>query len=471
MRCLIALLLSVSVAWSATMFVATTGNDSTGDGSIGNPYLTITNGLTKLSAGDTLFIRGGNYHEKLDLATDGASNSVITVSGYSNETVRLDGEYVLPTCAGCSLFYVSGDWITVTNLTITRSAHVGLRLLGTFDTATYVTSCSNKEQAILVGGGDSSPSVRGSYCTVEYCSAWWNAADNEWGALGANWPSTISAARHPNNTTLRHNRSWSNWGEGISTFNSDNITIEDNESWDNWSNNYYISDTAQTLVQRNLSYFTSSMPTNGSKMGICMADEQQNPYSSNNVVINNMSFNGNRNFSWWHSSSTNTIEGLVNALIANNTFVDARGVTNSSDYCVIKIDSGNHVNTRIINNIFEQNKVSPLAIIADNDLKWTNNMWSALPTANAQGVGDIITNALILKTGSTNAGEMTTSWFKVPANSPAIGAAITLTEFTNDAFGTVRSGVWDVGAYEYVSSGLGNMNVISNMRVGRIAGQ
>ena len=46
---------------AAVYYVATTGNDSGGDGSIGRPWFTVPKGIRSLRAGDTLYIRGGTY--------------------------------------------------------------------------------------------------------------------------------------------------------------------------------------------------------------------------------------------------------------------------------------------------------------------------------------------------------------------------------------------------------------------------
>jgi hypothetical protein len=46
---------------AAVYYVATTGNDSGGDGSIDRPWMTIPKGIRSLRAGDTLYIRGGTY--------------------------------------------------------------------------------------------------------------------------------------------------------------------------------------------------------------------------------------------------------------------------------------------------------------------------------------------------------------------------------------------------------------------------
>jgi hypothetical protein len=72
-------------------YVATTGDD--GDaGTIGAPFATIQKGVDMLSAGDTLYIRGGTYDEEVKLvALTGTSANRITITDYNDETVTLDG--------------------------------------------------------------------------------------------------------------------------------------------------------------------------------------------------------------------------------------------------------------------------------------------------------------------------------------------------------------------------------------------
>jgi len=62
-RLLILPLLLLSLSLGATkVYVATDGNDGTGDGTVGNPYLTIATGISHASAGDTVFIVAGTYN-------------------------------------------------------------------------------------------------------------------------------------------------------------------------------------------------------------------------------------------------------------------------------------------------------------------------------------------------------------------------------------------------------------------------
>ena len=48
---------------SREWFVSVTGDDVNGTGTISNPFKTLQKGADRLSAGDTLYIRGGVYDE------------------------------------------------------------------------------------------------------------------------------------------------------------------------------------------------------------------------------------------------------------------------------------------------------------------------------------------------------------------------------------------------------------------------
>jgi len=62
-RLIILPLLLLSLTLGATkLYVATTGNDGTGDGSAGAPYLTIAKGVSEASSGDTVYIVSGTYN-------------------------------------------------------------------------------------------------------------------------------------------------------------------------------------------------------------------------------------------------------------------------------------------------------------------------------------------------------------------------------------------------------------------------
>ncbi len=434
------------VSLAATYYVATNGNDAN-PGTLDRPFATINTGIGKLSAGDTLYLRGGTYVQTVSVGKSGTASTPITISGYPGETAVIDGQDTLPAGDWGILFGVSGNYVTVRDLKIQQSQWFGLHLSGHHDQAINVKVHRCKDMGIYVGG---------DYSLVENCESYYNARWNEFGQnLKGSWASGISACRHPKYVTLRGNKVWNNWGEGLSTYESEYTTLEDNIVYDSWSTNVYLSDTKYSILRRNLVYCTPESPmkgTGGSGVGIMMGDETYNPASSDNIVVNNLVMGCRRNFYWWQGVQGG---GLVNVLIAYNTFVDSSYET---DFIIGY--GGPHSNTRIENNIIFQEDSLPVAIIASSSgLAFSSNLWSKTPPSSASGTGDVIGDPKLAKTGQTGAGQLTAEWFKILSASPAINKAKVLTEVSEDFFKTSRGSSPDIGAYEYVSSSLtGDVN-------------
>ena len=80
-------ILAATVCSAATIHVATTGSDETGDGSQGNPYGTPAFALSKASAGDEIHFASGPY----DIAdTIALGHADITLTGTAARDVIFD---------------------------------------------------------------------------------------------------------------------------------------------------------------------------------------------------------------------------------------------------------------------------------------------------------------------------------------------------------------------------------------------
>ena len=94
--CLLAVFLSIK---SADIYMATTGNDNTGDGSISNPYKSLMKCQEKANSGDKVIIRGGTYTNFAITDSDNNYNYIfkftksgVTYQGYESEKVVFDFE-------------------------------------------------------------------------------------------------------------------------------------------------------------------------------------------------------------------------------------------------------------------------------------------------------------------------------------------------------------------------------------------
>jgi len=97
-------------------YVSTSGNDSN-PGTLAQPFRTIQEGVNKLVAGDTLYIRGGTYTEAVNITTSGSSSAPITISAYSGETPLLNGgsSIALLSRGGTNYWTIQGLTIQSTN--------------------------------------------------------------------------------------------------------------------------------------------------------------------------------------------------------------------------------------------------------------------------------------------------------------------------------------------------------------------
>lgn len=81
------LLLTLSL-WATTYYISPTGNDGTGNGSITTPWFTLDHAWDAVSAGDTIFVRGGNYAYTASnnvSNTSGTAENLIVVINYPGE--------------------------------------------------------------------------------------------------------------------------------------------------------------------------------------------------------------------------------------------------------------------------------------------------------------------------------------------------------------------------------------------------
>ena len=73
-------------SYANTYYVAKTGNDTTGNGSLSSPYLTVQKGINMAYAGDTVFVKPGVYRERLTFPRSGSSGNPIVLRGEIDST-------------------------------------------------------------------------------------------------------------------------------------------------------------------------------------------------------------------------------------------------------------------------------------------------------------------------------------------------------------------------------------------------
>ncbi|MBA4062975.1 MAG: hypothetical protein C0501_04565 [Isosphaera sp.] len=75
------------------LFVDAAKGDDAGKGTEAAPWKTVRHAAPQLRPGDTLYLRGGTYHERLSLATVGEKDKPVTIRSYPGELAVIDGGY------------------------------------------------------------------------------------------------------------------------------------------------------------------------------------------------------------------------------------------------------------------------------------------------------------------------------------------------------------------------------------------
>lgn len=416
-------------AYAATYYVAPTGNDANNGTTLATPVKTIKAGLSKAKATDDIvYVMTGVYEEAVNVSQNG-----ITLSAYPDNKPVIDGTTKLPVVSWGVLLAVSGNNNKVSgfevknsNMTGTFVGGYGIEVIGHHNLISNMNVHHTWEQAVY---------IHGDYNTVEDSSVWQGAFRNSrnTGQVTSGWGTGMSAARNRNaeaikpgitsHATFRRNKVYNNWGEGLSCFEADYCVLEDNVVYDNWTINIYISDTSNSLIQRNLVY-TSLNPAIVTRKNlvpstITLADElPAKPRSKNNVIINNITYGGAfEAFKWTLVKGY----GLDNVTIANNTIVGNF------------FTGADSVNSVIKNNIVTGSVTMP----SKNGLTVANNSF------------DSQADPMLIKTGSTQSGQLTSDYFRLSQDSPMIGKGALLANVKDDFFKSARKSTPDIGAIEF----------------------
>ncbi|TKI65850.1 DUF1565 domain-containing protein [Lysinibacillus mangiferihumi] len=122
------------------IYVATNGNDDN-VGTKSKPFRTLKKAASEASAGTTVLIRKGNYHEKLVVKHSGTKSKPITFKAYNKEKVVLSGKDLKDVEDDAALVVLNNkSYVTISGLTI---QDLSTDLAGKTVMGIYVTGSSS----------------------------------------------------------------------------------------------------------------------------------------------------------------------------------------------------------------------------------------------------------------------------------------------------------------------------------------
>ncbi len=332
------LLLSASPSRAAEIFVSSTGDDWSGDGSIGNPYQTIQRACNFVAAGDIIYLRGGTYtyRDYIDTDVDGTATQPITIKNYNNETVVYDGASVSMSTNKAMITFATWDgdeWLSyyiLEGITVKNSVERGISFYKT-DHLTIRNCIVHDIETRAIGG-------YGKFITIDNNEIYNAVLENENGVMGGSgWAMTCYTTTDYDNgdpsehVTISNNYIHNCWGEGIGPGQgSDDVLIENNEVRDVWSVGIYADKATNVVVRNNHIYMADPTYYRNGKpaIGISMANEisfisWEGPaiYSpiSNFSIYNNLIINTRKGIGfWWDDSNTEPQNSYDNIIIAYN---------------------------------------------------------------------------------------------------------------------------------------------------------
>ena len=449
-----------------TYYVAKSGGD----------FTTIQAAVDVAGAGDTVFVRTGTYVEVVNINNSGTNSAQLVVMAYPGEQPVIDGEAGVESVnsglpAGDlarvdpvsgrgfnwnTLVNIAGDYVVFQGFEIKRSMGRGLRLyeFGGDGRPQHVDilSCNIhdiRNVGILVYHSDN---VLIEDCDIWHCSCYATYARS---AHTLDWAGGYIPTSS-NHITLRGNRIFENYGEGILTgyMNCVDQVIEGNVVYDNYAVQIYCHRVDSLAVRGNLFYHTGNpdfFRDGGPSGGIVVSNETQfdTPPGKNITITNNIVIGCGVNFEVWSGSYN-----VENLLVAHNIFINA-SVSNAVGFRAMS-----YSNVRFENNLILQDENTVAGFSVRPGITFSHNLWSRNPIEAVSSPNDIIGDPVLYNAYATLlAGNVDPAWYKLQDTSPAISAAKTLSEVVMDYWGAARDNNPDMGAHEYDNSThIGNFN-------------
>ena len=424
------------------------------------PGQSIQSAIVPARNGAVICVRGGVYTEQVKLK---ATNAGVTLMAYPGEKPILDGKNQVPPVtkknSSPALLLIDGPNVTVDGFEVRNSTSRGVNISKSGVTVRNLYVHDNKNVGLLVSGSSAVP-VRN--VLVENSIVHNNILKNAGGEAGGSGLTFIQAE----DSTARGNRVSHNYGEGLVAGRfTRNITFEGNTTYDNRGANIYLVNSINPTIRRNFVFCTDdpiSWRGNGGGYrpgpGLQIRDEDfkdQPAPGSGQVIVNNIVVGCGSNFG---VSSQIANGGLNNAVVANNSFINARSVSGESANNIEIDGRASLKNTRFVNNLIVQTVPGTITRIqyatgTPNLSTFTvsNNLYSKAPSngwvssepgrivAEAQLVNPLMPQRTLLPTPAG---------YSLKAVSPAIDRGTSVAQVTEDFFKTARSGALDIGADE-----------------------
>lgn len=416
------------------IYVSLSGNDNNA-GTKDAPVKTFAKALAIRATNQDVRVFGGTYTEKLLVAASGTADAPIRVLPVKGEKVVLDAT---GKAAGKPID-ITGAFVHVQGFESMGSGNQCVDITGSDVVLCNIDAHDCVSHGIQLGG----PRVWAEGNIIHD-----TVLENEGAPAGQGWGSGLKVKVGGDDITLYRNRSYHNWGEGIAVTRGTKVVLRENLSYDNFSVNFYIDNSYDVLVEKNMAtcVANSGYERNGKRAAAFMIGEEYYDGWGAQLhavtIRNNIGVFCNRGFLF---AGSDVGGGLVDVSIVHNTFW-------GSEDTAVSIAAGVTSGTVVLNNLVQQPAGKTVWIESLNGMTVSHNFWvGAVPAdwTNGSGMGDVIGDPLLFQTPGYEAAS-----YRLGDKSTARNAALALSPaVTEDFEGRLRSVMGsenaDIGAMEY----------------------
>ncbi len=301
-----------------TYFVATDGNNSTGNGSRETPWKSINKAVREASPGDEIIVRAGTYNEAVSIGKSGTAGNYLTIRSEDYGTAKI----VPP--ANSAGITIDGNYVKVIGFEVSGSDLTGIRGSGVHHVEVlHNVVHDNVNDGIFLGRGD--------YWLIEGNVVYGNAAAG--GSSGIHLKAAYNITGNNTDTNfriiVRDNAAYGNERQWGAMTDGNGIILDD-------FNNTQVPElppyTKTTLVAGNIAYANTGR-------GIQVAWSDHATIRDNVAFHNNadarsglwrgeLSNMGTSHTTWVGNVAVSNSVGADNPAIANVSFVDMPPNTN-----------------------------------------------------------------------------------------------------------------------------------------------
>jgi hypothetical protein len=164
------ILFAACPAYCSTYYLAPDGNDTYGDGSIGNPWQKIPKAVTAAVAGDTIYLRGGRYYydTRISISKAGTSSAMYHLFAYPGDANRpiLDFSALAYDSSNRGIT-LSGSYWYMKGFDVYKAGDNGMIIQGTYNIVEFCSFYENCDSGLQLSNG-------AAYNQVINCDSYYN---------------------------------------------------------------------------------------------------------------------------------------------------------------------------------------------------------------------------------------------------------------------------------------------------------